>query len=115
MFIYDYVAEAFIPNLDIKQASRIFYLKYKTLIVSINISDRARQFEFGEGRVILSSATGGLHLCIKAVDLATFHGIRTLIQIGFGFNEAGANFITWTPASRARFRIADTDITHGPR
>lgn len=102
---YKHVAEAFISISDLDQVDRTMCLKFKALGLSVDFSDRDRLFEIGDGRAILSSAPSGLYLRVEAVDLATFLGIQTLVQIVLNFSTDEAEiFLEWTPTIETLLR-----------
>jgi hypothetical protein len=102
---YKHAAEAFISISDPDQVGRTMCLKFKALSLSVDFSDHDKLFEIGDGRAILSSVSSGLYLRVEAVDLATFLGIQTLVQIVLNFSTDETEiFLEWTPTIETLLR-----------
>lgn len=112
---YKHDTEAFIPIPNAEKVGKTFCLEYSAYIVSVDFSGHDKRITFGDGRAILSPTANGLRLRVEAVDLATLHGIWSLLQIGLDLCKTGlGRQLDWTPVKDALFvpfgrNIADTD------
>lgn len=87
---YKHDAVAFVANTKPEEISRIFCEEYRAYIISVEFSGHDTLIQFSDGRATLSPAANGLRLRVEATDLATFHGIRTLLLFGLDLCKAGS-------------------------
>ncbi len=100
------IADAFAPIPNPNAAGTIFYREFSPHIVSVDQSGDDKLINFGDGRVILRPAENGLHIRVEALDLATFLGIQSLLQISLDFGKAmlAAEF-EWKSVSEMPFPV----------
>ncbi|WP_095448802.1 SMa0974 family conjugal transfer regulator [Ochrobactrum quorumnocens] len=104
MYIPNYTAETFIDITNPEKVGKTFCLEYRAYIVSVDFSGHDKLITFGDGRAILSPTANGLHLRVEAFDLATFHGIWSLLQVGLDLCKTGpGGQLEWTPSRDALF------------
>jgi len=103
---FKYIADAFAPIPNPDAAGNIFCRKFSSHIISIGQSDDDTLINFGDGHVILRPEENGLHIRVEALDLATFLGIQSLLQIGFDFGKAMlATELEWRSVSELPFPV----------
>ena len=110
---YKHDTEAFIPIPNAEKVGKKFCLEYRAYIVSVDFSGHDKLITFGDGRAILSPTANGLRLRVEAFDLATFHGIWSLLQIGLDLCKTGSGGqLEWTPARDALFLPFERNIVN---
>lgn len=103
---FKYIADAFAPIPNPNDAGKVLCHKFSQHVVSVEHSGHDNLINFGDGRVILRPAENGLHLRVEALDLATFFGIRSLLQVGFDFGKATpATELDWKSVSEMPFPV----------
>jgi len=104
MSVQNYATVIFIKTNYPEKVGKTFCLEYRAYIVSVDFSGHDKLITFGDGRAILSPTANGLHLRVEAFDLATFHGIWSLLQVGLDLCKTGpGGQLEWTPSRDALF------------
>ncbi|MBW9075030.1 MULTISPECIES: DUF2218 domain-containing protein [Agrobacterium] len=74
--------------------------------LSIVTSRTDRVLNFGDGRAIIEPKVCGLHLRVEAEDLATFFGIRSLLQVALSRASTDqSGHLEWRPAIDELFDV----------
>ncbi|TPL36042.1 hypothetical protein FJ957_29730 [Mesorhizobium sp. B2-4-6] len=79
--------------------------KSRDFCQSISATGADKLLDFGDARAILRPTAERLHLRVDAQDLATFYGVRTLLQASLSaFTTVPGTAVEWYQAVSVPFR-----------
>ena len=100
-----YVSEAFVAIAHPPSIAEKICMHIRDFFGPIINDGADRLLDFDEGRAIIRSTEDGLLFWASARDLATFYGIRTLLEGALlEFAPVSARAIEWLPADGIPFR-----------
>ncbi|WP_245466713.1 hypothetical protein [Mesorhizobium sp. M1A.F.Ca.IN.022.07.1.1] len=103
--MFKHVAEAFVPLPRAEWVVEQVCAKSRDFCQSIRATAADKLLDFGDARAILRPSAEGLHVRVDAQDLATFYGVRTLLQgtLSASTTVPGAG-VEWYPGGSMPFR-----------
>jgi len=78
--LYKHIVKAFVPLPNAEFVAENICARVRIYCRSISATGTERHLDFGDARVNMKPNVKGLFLRVKAKDLVTFYGIRTLLQ-----------------------------------
>lgn len=78
--MFTHTAEAFVPAAHAECVGEQVRVRIHDYCLTIHTSGTHWLLDFGDGRACLKATREGLRVRIKARDLVTFYGIRTILQ-----------------------------------
>ncbi|KVK54268.1 hypothetical protein BCY90_15915 [Agrobacterium deltaense] len=94
-----HISETVVSVLNADRIAETLCGSLRDCAVSIDTGRTDQVLNFGDGRAIITAKVWGLHLRVEAEDLATFFGIRSLVQVALSQasnNQSG--HLEWHPA-----------------
>ncbi|MFJ1311389.1 DUF2218 domain-containing protein [Agrobacterium sp. P15N1-A] len=84
---------------DAARVAEILCGSLRDCALSIDTNRTDHVLNFGDGRAIVRPKTCGLYLRVEAEDLATFLGIRSLLQVALSrVSNDQSGHVEWDPA-----------------
>jgi hypothetical protein len=94
-----HISETAIWLVDADRVAEILCGSLRDCALSIDTSRTDYVLNFGDGKAIVEPEACGLYLRVEAEDLATFLGIRSLLQVALSrASNAQSGHVEWHPA-----------------
>lgn len=94
-----HISETIVWVPDAARVAEILCGSLRDCTLSIDTNRTAHVLNFGDGKAIVGPKACGLYLRVEAEDLATFLGIRSLLQVGVSRASNGqSGYVEWHPA-----------------
>lgn len=99
-----HISHTFVSIPDVDRTTEMLCVFLRDCALSIDTSGAERILNFGDGQAIIRQTACGLHLRVKADDLATFFGIRSLLQVALSRIATHLpGHLEWHPAGNEPF------------
>lgn len=94
-----HISETIVWAADADRIAETLCGSLRDCALSIDTNRTGHVLNFGDGRAIIKPKVCGLHLRVEAEDLATFFGIRSLLQVALSrvWNNLSSH-LEWHPA-----------------
>jgi len=94
-----HISETVVWVADAARVAEILCGSLRNCALSIDTNRTDHVLNFGDGRAIVNAKACGLYLRVEAEDLATFLGIRSLLQVALtrASNDQSGH-VEWHPA-----------------
>lgn len=94
-----HISETIVWVADAARVAEILCGSLRDCALSIDTNRTDHVLNFGEGRAIVNSRACGLYVRVEAEDLATFLGIRSLLQVALSrASNDQSGHVEWHPA-----------------
>ncbi|HCL63608.1 MAG TPA: DUF2218 domain-containing protein [Rhizobium sp.] len=101
-----HISETFVSIPDADRIAETLCESLNDCALSIDTNRTERVLNFGDGQAIIKPKVCGLHLRVEAEDLATFFGIRSLLQVALPRASTDrAGHFEWNAADDEPFGI----------
>ncbi len=101
-----HISETVVWVADADRIAEALCRSLRDCALSIEINRTDRVLDFGDGRAIIKPKVCGLHLRVEAEDLATFFGIRSLLQVALSqLSTDRTGNLEWHPAGDELFDV----------
>ena len=99
-----HISETFVSIPDADRIAETLCESLNDCALSIDTNRTERVLNFGDGQAIIKPKVCGLHLRVEAEDLATFFGIRSLLQVALSRASTDrSGHLEWHPAGDEPF------------
>lgn len=94
-----HISETVVPVSDADRIVETLCGSLRDCAISIDTNRADQVLNFGNGTAIIKANVWGLHLRVEAEDLATFLGIRSLLQVALSrASNDQSGHLEWHPA-----------------
>lgn len=94
-----HISETVVWVADAARVAEILCGSLRDCALSIHTNRADHILNFGEGEAMVEPKACGLYIRVEADDLATFLGIRSLLQVGLSRASNGqSGYVEWPPA-----------------
>ncbi|QAB01006.1 MULTISPECIES: SMa0974 family conjugal transfer regulator [Agrobacterium tumefaciens complex] len=94
-----HISETVVSALNADRIAETLFGSLRDWALSIDYNRADHVLNFGDGRAIITANVCGLHLRVEAEDLATFFGIRSLLQVALSrASNDHSGHLEWNPA-----------------
>lgn len=101
-----HISQTFVSIPDVDRSTEMLCVFLRDCALSIDSRRTERVLDFGDGQAIIRQTACGLHLRVEADDLATFFGIRSLLQVALSQIATHLpGHLEWHPAGNGPFGV----------